>query len=256
MIFQNFYGMYTLTKREVSRFMKVYIQTILAPILSNLLFLGIFGAALQKREVSFEGLSYLNFLVPGLCAMGAIMSAVQNPSSSLIIQKFQNLIHDLNSYPLNTSEKVMAYMLGGAFRGTLVGFLTYLACIPFVGAEIKMPILFFIALFLISAVFSLLGIIIGLSCENFDRLSFIISIILTPLIYFGGVFFEISNLPGILSKIAAYNPIFPLVDLLRWSFLGISEAQLSHNLVFLLINLLVIYLITWQLFNRGVGLKD
>ena len=238
-MFYNFYGMYMLSRREIMRFMKVYIQTIIAPILSNMLFLGVFGGALRNREISIEGVDYLHFLIPGLCAMGAIMSAVQNPSSSMIIQKFQNLIQDLNSYPLTTSEKLMAFSIGGAVRGTMVGTLTYLASIPFVGYEISSPFLFIGMLFLVSLIFSFIGVIIGLVFENFDRLTFVMSIVLTPLVYFGGVFFEISNLPGILSKIAVYNPIFPLIDSVRWSYIGILEGTMQYNLAYSMSILLI-----------------
>jgi ABC-2 type transport system permease protein len=255
-MFYNFTGFLTLTKREIKRFMKVYVQTILAPLLSNLLFLGIFGATFKTRSVSLDGVSYMEFLIPGLCLMGAVMSAIQNPSSSIIIQKFQNIITDLNSYPLSLNEKILAYTLGGTFRGLIVGVLTYLASIPFIGYEISHPVLFISSLTLISAIFSLLGIIIGLVFENFDRVTFIISIILTPLIYFGGVFFEISKLPEKIANIAFLNPIFPLVDTVRYAFLGVSEGKIMVNVFFVIFILLICYASAYSVMSKGVGLKN
>src|SRR4030042_4919668 len=136
-LFYNLVGFYTLLKREISRFMKVYIQTLVAPLLSNILFLGIFGGMLKTREVGIDGVGYLSYLVPGLCAMGAIFSAFQNPAFSLIPQKYTNTVYDLNSYPLTNFEKVFAFILGGTIRGFLIGILTYLATILFIGYNIK-----------------------------------------------------------------------------------------------------------------------
>ena len=256
MMLYNAVGFYSLTKREVMRFMKVWSQTLLMPLITNLLFLGVFGAIFLDRDIGIEGVSYLVFLVPGLCAMGAISNAFQNPSSSLIIQKYQNILQDLNAYPITAFEKTAAYIIGGVIRGVLVGALTYAATIPFVGFTIEHPVLFFFMLAVISAVFSAFGLIAGLMSKSFDQVSFIGNIVLTPLLYFGGVFFQLSNLPKIVSVIAMFNPVFPLIDMTRYAYAGIYEGSFIYNSVFILVLLVGLFVTSYMLFRKGVGLKD
>ncbi|MCP3927462.1 MAG: ABC transporter permease [Desulfobacterales bacterium] len=255
-LFYNPTGFFTLLNREISRFMKVYIQTLMAPLLSNLLFLGVFGGMLKTREVGIEGIGYLQFLVPGLAAMGAIFAAFQNPSFSIIAQKYQDTLRDINSYPLTTFEKVLAFVLGGTFRGFLIGTLTYIATIWFVGYRIENPTVFFIMLALISFIFSSLGVIAGLFLENFERMNFILAIILTPMAYFGGVFFEISKLPDFLSGAGYLNPLFPMINLLRYGYLGVYEGNLLIQLIFVPFVAVAAFGTAYYFFNKGVGLKD
>lgn len=252
----NFYGFYTLLKRELSRFMKVYIQTLVAPLLSNILFLGIFGGMLKTREAGIDGVGYLSYLVPGLCAMGAIFSAFQNPAFSLITQKYTNTIYDLNSYPLTNFEKVLAFILGGTIRGFLIGTVTYLATIFFIGYNIKYPFLFFGMLMAISFIFSGIGIAAGLMIKNFDILNFILSIILTPMVYFGGVFFELSKLPRLFSLIAFINPLYPMINLTRFGFLGYHEDGILMQLIIILIIIILSFLSAYYVFKKGFGIKE
>ncbi len=255
-LFYNFLGFYTLLKRELNRFMKVYIQTLVAPLLSNILFLGIFGGMLKTREVGIVGVEYLSYLVPGLCAMGAIFAAFQNPAFSIITQKYTNTIYDLNSYPLTNFEKVSAFILGGTIRGFLIGVITYLATIIFVGYNIKYPILFFGMLLIISFIFSCLGIVAGLLIKNFDKLNFILSIILTPMVYFGGVFFELSKLPIIISTIVFINPLYPMINLTRFGFLGYHEGNIIIHFMILFIFTILSFLTAYFVFKKGFGIKE
>jgi ABC-2 type transport system permease protein len=256
MFIYNPYGFYRLTLREVKRFLKVYIQTIVAPLLSNLLFLGVFGGALQKREVGIDGVDYLNFLVPGLCVMGAMMSAIQNPASSMIIQKFQNTFQDLNTYPLTNFEKLGAFLSGGTLRGLIVGILTYVASIPFLGANISNPLGFIFMLAICSWFFASIGVLVGLYFENFEKVTFITSIVLTPFIYFGGVFFLIKNLPLNIQKIAYFNPLFSFIDLTRYTFLGTSEGVILKEIIIISLSLIIFTSIAYYFFKKGIGLKE
>jgi ABC-2 type transport system permease protein len=256
MLLYNRTGFITLLKREISRFMKIYIQTLIAPLLSNLLFLGVFGGMLKTRDVGIQGVGYLSFLVPGLSAMGALFAAFQNPSSSIIAQKYQDTLKDLNSYPLSVIEKVLAFVMGGTIRGILIGSLTYIATIYFVGYQIAHPLTFFFMLTIISFIFSSLGLIAGLSLYSMERMGFILSIILTPLTYFGGVFFEVSKLPGILSKLAHINPLFPMINLLRFGYLGVYEGNIINQILYVSIIAIIAYGAAFYCLKKGVGLKN
>lgn len=255
LIFYNRIGFLTLLKREIHRFLKVPVQTILAPLLSNLLFLGIFGGMLATRQVEIEGVGYLHFLVPGLATMGAIFAAFQNPSFSLISQKFQNTINDLNTYPISNTEKTLAFILGGTFRGVLVGILTYVATIVFVGYKIEYPLLFILALVAASFIFASIGLLAGLLLNNFEKMNFVLSLIITPLAYLGGVFLEISKLPGLLSSTRYMNPVYPLVNITRYTYLGVYEGNIFVDVFVAAVLLISFFLIAAYIFKKGFGIK-
>lgn len=254
-IFYNRVGFLTLLNKEIHRFMKVPVQTVLAPLISNILYMAIFGGMLQTREVGIEGISYLNFLVPGLATMGAIFAAFQNPAFSMISQKFQNTIQDLNSYPISLAEKILAFVFGGMFRGVLVGILTYAATIFFVGYEVEHPIFFVLALTATSFVFASLGLIAGLALDNFEKMNFALAIVITPLTYLGGVFFEISKLPGLLSAIKYVNPIYPLVNVSRYAYIGVCEGNIVIHVILTMVLVISSFLIAAYIFKKGVGIK-
>ena len=255
-IVYNPMGFIILLKKEINRFMKVYIQTMIAPLLSNILFLGVFGGMLKTRQVGIDGVGYLQFLVPGLAAMGAIFAAFQNPSFSLISQKYQNTIQDLNSYPLSNFEKVLAFILGGTFRGFLIGTLTYIATIIFVGYKIKFPVLFFTSLIATSFIFSSLGVLIGLGINSFEKMNFILAIIITPLTYFSGVFFEVSKISIFISKIIYINPIYSLINLIRFGYLGVHEGNLFLHILFIIFDAFLLFFLALIFFKKGIGLKN
>jgi len=254
-IFYNRLGFTVLLYREIHRFFKVFIQTIFAPLLSNILYLAVFGGVLKTREVGIEGVNYLHFLVPGLTTMGALMAAFQNPSFSLISQKFQGTIQDINSYPISDVEKSLAYILGGTFRGLLVGSLTYIATVPFVGFGIKNIPLFIFSIILTSFIFASIGLICGLTLDNFEKMNFILAIVITPLSYLGGVFFEVSKLPGVLSHVGNINPIYPLVNITRYSYLGIAEGNILLHGILAFVFLSASFITSIILFRKGIGIK-
>lgn len=255
LIFYNRTGFITLLNREIHRFMKVPVQTVLAPLISNILYLAIFGGMLQTRQVGIDGVNYLHFLVPGLATMGAIFAAFQNPAFSVISQKFQNTVQDLNSYPISNTEKTLAFVFGGMFRGVLVGILTYAATSFFVGYEIEYPLFFILSLTATSFVFAAIGLICGLVLDNFEKMNFVLAIIITPLTYLGGVFFEVSKLPGLLSSIKYINPIYPLVNITRYAYIGTCEGNITIH-VFLTAALIISsYIIAAHIFKKGIGIK-
>lgn len=254
-VFYNRIGFMTLLGREIQRFMKVPIQTLLAPLISNILYLGIFGGMLRTQQVGIDGVNYLQFLVPGLASMGAVFAAFQNPSFSLISQKFQNTIQDINSYPISDMEKSLAYILGGTFRGVLVGILTYVSTIIFIGFQLEHPLLFLTALAATSFFFSSLGLICGLVLDNYEKMNFVLAIVITPLTYLGGVFFEIAKLPGILSAIRFINPIYPLVSITRAAYLGMFEGSMVWHIGIAAVMMIAAFLAAIILFKKGVGIK-
>ena len=216
----NWFGTWKYFQRECHRFLKVWPQTIGAPLVSSLLYFAIFGGVLGSRIGTSDGVSYLTFLVPGLVAMGMAQHAYQNSSSSLIQMKYLGMVQaDLLALPLTPFQTTLAFMGGAMVRGLLVGSVILAVSRIFVPFSIAHPFLFLCAAMLLVAIFGLLGLITGIWSRTFDDVSVIGNFILSPLIYLGGVFFSVSMLPPGWDTLAQFNPVYYLVDLLRQSML-------------------------------------
>ncbi len=220
----------TLFAREIHRFLIVINQTLLAPVISSLLYLFIFGFSLGNRFGSFHGHSYLSFLIPGLVMMGLVNNSFQNPSSSLMISKFEGNIVDILTAPISHLEIVLGYMLGGMFRGLLVG-----GCILAVSCLFGIPPfshpLYLIAVALLSAsLFSLVGVAAGIWAEKFDDLALFPTFIITPLTYLGGVFYSIDVLSPLWRKVSLFNPLLYMINALRFGFLGVCDVSPGWSL--------------------------
>lgn len=252
----NLISFYSLVKREVLRFSKVAIQTIFAPLISTGLYLVIFSYSFKSREVGGYGVAYINFIVPGLLIMSLIQNSFSNTSSSLIVAKYQGNIVDFLLAPFSYIELTLGFMIGGIVRGMVVASAIYLLSILFYGGQVAHPLLAILFAFLISAIFSLLGIIAGLWAEKFDHVSIFSNFFITPLTFLSGVFYSVKGLPGIWTKVSLFNPVFYMVDVTRYAFIGQSDiAPLISGLIIggLFIGLLV--LVTY-LFKIGYKIKN
>ena len=250
----NPYGTWTLFKRETKRFMKVYVQTILSPVVSNLLFLAVFGLSL-KRTVPVEGVTYLEFLVPGLIMMGIINSSYMNPSSSIIIMKFQGLVEHLMTIPLKKIEILIAFISSAILRGMIVGTVTYLSSLFFVDFTYhSIPVIFASAI-LVALFFGAFGMVVGIWAKEFDKMAFIQNFVLTPLIFLGGVFYPITTLPETFQKISAFNPIIYMIDLLRYGFTGIAAFPVWQSFLVLTVATALVTGLSYFMLKKGYRLQ-
>lgn len=251
----NYYGTWTLFKRESKRFLKVYKQTILGPVVSNLLYLAIFGLSLHRAIPNIDGITYLQFLVPGLILMALINNAYQNPSSSLIIMKFQGVISDLLTIPLRTGEILAAFIGSAVLRALLVAAVTYLTTIYFVDLTYTSLTVIFASSLLISLFFSFCGMLIGIWANDFDRHSLVLNFILSPLIFLGGVFYPITSLPENLQTIFKLNPIVYMINLLRYGFTGLKEFPLTESFILLTAATIILGFVNYYLLKKGWRLQ-
>jgi ABC-2 type transport system permease protein len=219
--FSPWIGFRTLFLREVVRYMKLAVQTLVAPFLSNLLFLSIFGGLMSAR--SGGGVPYIRFLIPGLVFMGAFLSAFQNPLFSIVAMKYQNTLQDLCQYPLSAASRFFAFALAGALRGFLVGVMTYAAAGLFGGYTLQHPLLFWLYIAGASFVAASGGIFIGLLLDSFEKTNFVVSLILTPVMFLAGVFHQ-AGTSAWLDLIARFNPLSFLVGQGRNFFLGTERT--------------------------------
>ncbi len=214
----------TLFRREVMRYMKLAVQTILGPFLSNLFFLAVFGGLLSARPSGVEGIPYVRLLIPGLVFMGVFLSAFQNPVFSLISMKYSNTLQDLCQYPMSSASRFLAFSLAGTLRGIIVGAMTYAAAGIFAGYAIDRPVLFWLYTAGVSFLGATGGVAAGLYLDSFEKANFLVGLILTPALYLSGVFFYPAGAPQWLGALSRFNPLTFLVGAGRSLFIGAGDA--------------------------------
>jgi ABC-2 type transport system permease protein len=251
----NWIAFKTLVSKEVTRFMRIWSQTLLPPLINQSLYFIIFGTFIGSQVRDIRGVSYMAFLVPGLVMMAVINSAFSNVVSSFFGNKFQRSIEELLVSPTPNWVIVAGYISGGVARGILVGFLVFLVSFIFVRPEIYS--LFFVALFVIltAIVFSLGGLLNGIFAKKFDDISLFTTFVLTPLTYFGGVFYSIKDLPPIWQKLSQLNPILYMIDGFRYGFYGIADVNVGVSIGLLLVLAAGLSALCLRLLKKGVGMR-
>jgi ABC-2 type transport system permease protein len=245
----------TLWRREVSRFMKIKKQTLGGPLLETFLYITVFGAALGSRIKELHGIDYVLFVIPGLIMMAWATNAFTNNSSSILQQKFQGAIHDQLSSPASPLELLLAFSLGGFVRGLLVAVITFAASALLVDLPVDHLLVLIPALFLVGFFFSQLGVLIGVRAEQFDDVAFAQTFVLQPLIFLGGVFYSASLLPEPWQTLTHFNPIFYMISLVRYGFVGYSEVSVPFSLLALTAATAVLFAVNLRLFSQGYKLR-
>jgi ABC-2 type transport system permease protein len=245
----------SLLRREVARFMKIKRQTVGAPLLETFLYISVFGAALGSRVGKLHGYDYTVFVVPGLIMMAWAMNAFSNNASSILQQKFQRAIDDQLSSPASPLELLLAFTFGGFLRGFLVALLTFLCASILVSIPVAHVLVLIPALFLVGFFFAQLGVLVGVRAEQFDDVSFAQTFVLQPLLFLGGVFYSAALLPQPFETLTHINPIYYMISLVRYGFLGYKETNIPLSLLFLFLATLTLFLINHRLFLRGYKLR-
>lgn len=245
----------TLWRREVNRFMKIKKQTIGAPLLETFLYISVFGAALGSRIDQLHGIDYVVFVIPGLIMMAWATNAFSNNSSSILQQKFQGAIQDQLSSPASPVELLLAFSLGGFARGMIVALLTFIASSLLVDLPVDHILVLVPSLFLVGFFFSQLGVLIGVRAEQFDDVAFAQTFVLTPLIFLGGVFYSATLLPQPYETLTHFNPIFYMINLVRYGFVGYTEVSIALSLAALTAATAALFLINLRLFSKGYRLR-
>ena len=252
----NWLGARTLLAKEVRRFLKVYFQTILAPVVTTLLFLAVFALALGgRRAAAMGGAPLLQFLAPGLIMMAMVQNAFANTSSSLIIAKVQGNIVDLLMPPLTAAEQTVALALGGVARGLVVGVAVALAMAPFVPMHVAAPGLILFHAVMGSLMLSLLGMIGAIWADKFDHMAAVTNFVITPLSFLSGTFYSIDRLPETARAFALANPFFYMIDGFRAGFIGHADGPLVVGAAVVAAVDLVLAAVTWRMLATGYKLK-
>ncbi len=245
----------TLLRREVSRFLKIKRQTLGAPLLETFLYISVFGAALGSRIQQLDGIDYVLFITPGLILMAWAINAFSNNSSSILQQKFQRAIDDQLSSPASPLELLLAFSLGGFLRGLIVSLITFVVAWLLIGLPVVNAVVLLTALFLVGFFFSQLGVLIGVRAEQFDDVSFAQTFVLQPLIFLGGVFYSASLLPEPFQTITHFNPVYYMIGLVRYGFLGYEEVDVGLSLAVLSLATAALFAVNLRLFKTGYRLR-
>lgn len=246
----------TLSRREFIRVLRIWVQTILPPVINAALYFMIFGNLIGGRIGTIDGFSYPQYIAPGLILMAVITNSYGNVVASFFGSKINRYLEELLISPMSNSIIVLGYMAGGMVRGTLVGSAVTLIALIFAPLPFAHPWVALSVCLVCSAIFSLGGFINGISAKTFDDVAIIPSFVLQPLIYLGGVFYSIRLLPQLAQDISQMNPILYLVNAFRFSILGVSDVPLGRSFLIMLGFLVLLFWVSTQMLKRGFRIRD
>lgn len=252
----NIIGLYALIWREVGRYLTVYMQTLVAPVVTTLLFYTIFALAFGGVTREIEGTPFLQFLIPGLIMMTMVQNAFANTSSSIVISKIQGNIVDILMPPLSSFELFLGFVIGGILRGLMVGLVTIAIVWVFVPFGIYSWTLICAYAFLGTFMLAALGIIGGILADKFDHMAAFTNFVITPLTFLSGTFYSVESLPKLWHGLALYNPFFYMIDGFRHGFIGWSDGSLTIGLwMLVIINVVLSAAILWM-FKTGYKIRS
>jgi ABC-2 type transport system permease protein len=252
---ENMIGLYTILRREISRFIRIWSQTLLPSVISMTLYFVIFGNLMGSRIGEIEGISYIEYIVPGLIMMAIITNSYGNVVASFFGSKFQRNIEEMLVSPLPNFIILWGYLLGGLARGIAVGVLVTGLSLFFTALPLTNIWLIIVVAVLTAILFSLAGLINGIFAKKFDDINIVPTFVLTPLTYLGGVFYSIDFLPSFWQWVSYSNPVFYMINAFRYGMLGKSDIDIHVALWVIVGFIIVLYSWAIWLFRKGVGIK-
>jgi ABC-2 type transport system permease protein len=249
-------SMIWLCKRETLRVSKLWTQTVLAPVVSSILFILVFGLSLGGRISQVGGVEYEVFIVPGLITMGMVQAAYSNNASTIFQARFDRYVNDVLSAPMRPWQMSFGFTVGGIVRALAIGVSLLVLAFILVDVPVRHPFELALAMALGLVLFASLGLVVGIYAETFDHTSFIQNIVILPLTFVGGVFYSVSILPSPWQELSHVNPIFYLVNAVRYGFLGESDVSIWLSLGITAALAIPAYAWAQHLFTTGKRLKD
>ncbi len=246
----------TISRKEILRFSRIWVQTIVPPVITVALYFLIFGNLIGGRIGEMDGMLYIDFIMPGLIMMSIISSSYANVVSSFYGAKFSKHIEEMLVSPIPNIVILLGFLTGGIARGLTVGLAVTIVALFFTSFSIYSPFLVLLVAFLTSLLFSLAGLINGVYARSFDDVSIIPTFVLTPLTYLGGIFYSIQLLPDIWQNVSLINPILYMINSFRYGFLGISDIDIKLAISITLIFISILFSSCMYLLNRGIGIRN
>ncbi|KMY85576.1 ABC-type multidrug transport system, permease component [Candidatus Paraburkholderia calva] len=251
----NLYAVRAIYRFEMARAGRTLMQTIVSPVISTSLYFVVFGAAIGSRIPQVDGISYGAFIVPGLVMLSLLTQSIANASFSIYFPKFTGTIYELLSAPVSYFELTLSYVGAAATKSVILGLIILATAGLFVPLCVDHPVMMIVFLLLTSVTFSLLGFIIGIWADGFEKLQIIPLLIVTPLTFVGGSFYSINILPPFWKAVALFNPVVYLISGFRWSFYGLADVEVGVSLGMTVVFLAVFIAIVAWIFKTGYRLK-
>jgi ABC-2 type transport system permease protein len=252
----NFNAIKAIYRTEMARMSRTLVQSIIAPVLSTSLYFVIFGAAIGSRITEIDGISYGAFIVPGLIMLSIMTESISNSSFAIYFPKFSGTIFELLSAPVSFIEVVLGYVGAAATKSVIIGGIILATASFFVDLEIAHPGIMLLFLVLISVSFSLLGFVLGVWADGWEKLSIVPILVIMPLTFLGGTFYSISMLPPAWQTISLFNPVVYLISGFRWSFYENADVAVTLSLAMVVVFLTVCLIAVWWIFRTGYKLRS
>jgi len=250
-----FIALKSILTKETNRFLRIWVQTLVPPVITMSLYFVIFGRLIGARIGTMHGFGYMEFIVPGLIMMSVITNSYSNVASSFFSAKFQRNVEELLVAPVPTSIIIAGYVGGGLTRGILVGILVTSVSLFFVDLHIYNIFILILSVLCTSILFALGGLLNALLAQTFDDISIIPTFVLTPLTYLGGVFYSIHLLPPFWQSVSHFNPVFYMINSFRYGFLGIKDTPLIWSFTVIFSFIIILYSVVFILLKKGVGIR-
>jgi ABC-2 type transport system permease protein len=252
----NWYAVRAIYYFEMARTGRTLMQSIVSPVISTSLYFVVFGAAIGSRITEIEGVTYGAFIVPGLVMLMLLTQSVMNASFGIYFPKFVGTIYEHLSAPISYIEIVLGYVGAAATKSIILGLITLATASLFVPLKIAHPVWMVSFLVLTAVTFSLLGFLIGIWADGFEKLQVVPLLVITPLTFLGGTFYSLSVLPPLWQKITLFNPVVYLISGFRWSFYGVADVDVGLSLGMTLVFLALCLIGVWWIFKTGYRLKN
>tara|TARA_B100001057_G_scaffold472888_1_gene536659 strand:- start:402 stop:1169 length:768 start_codon:yes stop_codon:yes gene_type:complete len=252
----NFLAFRAIYLHEMDRFRRTLAQSLLSPVISTCLYFIVFGSVIGGYVQNIDGISYGSYIVPGLLMLTLLTQSISNTSFGIFFPKFNGTIYEILAAPISTLEIVLAFVGAGATKTLIVGFMIFLTSIFFVDVEVKYPLLMIFLLLLVSFTFALFGFLIGLMSTNFEQMSIIPSLVITPMVFLGGSLYSLEMLPEFWQMVTYFNPVVYLVNGLRFSFYGVSDFNIWISVGIMILFLFICVTVVSLLLKKGYNIKN
>ena len=252
----NFYALKAIYLHEMDRFRRTLMQSILSPVLSTSLYFIVFGSVIGGYVKDIDGVSYGSYIVPGLLMLTLLTQSISNTSFGIFFPKFNGTIYEILAAPISTFEIVLAFVGAGATKTLIVGLIIFITSTFFVDVEVQYPLLMIFLLLLVAFTFALFGFLIGLMSSNFEQMSIIPTLVITPMVFLGGSLYSLDMLPQFWQMVTYFNPVVYLINGLRFSFYGVSDFNIWISVISMVAFLLVCVTVVSILLKKGYNIKN
>ncbi len=252
----NFYGFKAIYLHEMDRFRRTLLQSLISPVLSTSLYFIVFGSVIGGYVETIDGISYGSYIVPGLLMLTLLTQSISNTSFGIFFPKFNGTIYEILAAPISTLEIVIAFVGAGASKTLIIGSVIFITSLFFVEVNVKFPLLMIFLLVLVSVTFSLFGFLIGLMSSNFEEISIIPTLIITPMVFLGGSLYSLDMLSPFWQTVTYFNPVVYLINGLRFAFYGVSDFNIWISISSMIVFLIICTVIVALLLKKGYNIKS